>query len=267
MYHALFPDNDTSAIDAEDLPYAVSVSDFTQQIDSLAERNVGLFDAGKWPDVVLTFDDGHASNLHLAAPLLAERNLSAYFFVTSEFIERRRGFMSRDELRELSQIPGMCIGSHGATHQFFNDMDVDQSINELVQSRQLLEKVCDSACVSISFPGGRYNLQTLEQLPTAGYTQWFGSEIGLISNDRLASARSGESSVADRWALVAQNGQTPLERVAIKRNIQLQEFHRIIDQQAGYFRRKRLNNKLKHVARKIIGNRLYHGLYKSISAR
>ena len=272
MYHALFPDNDTSAIDAEDLPYAVSVSDFTRQLDLLAERRVGLFnveegDGRRLPEVVITFDDGHASNLHLAAPLLKERNLAAYFFVTSEFIGQRSGFMSRDELRELSHIPGMCIGSHGATHRFFDDLNAEQSMDELTQSRQMLEEVCDSACVSISFPGGRYNLQTLGQLAGAGYTQWFGSDIGLVSAEQLAGSGSNEGRLQDRWALVAQTGQTPLARVAIKRNSQLDEFHRIIAQQTGYFRRKRLNNKLKLVARKIIGNRLYHGLYKSISAR
>lgn len=292
MYHSIFPDNDYSAIDAEDLPYAVSVSDFTRQLDLLTEKNVALFSEGKSPEVVISFDDGHASNLHLAAPLLLERGLPAYFFITSNFIGKRKHFMTADELTELSQIPGMCIGSHGMTHRFFDDMSNEESEVELLESRQALEALCGSACRSISFPGGRYLPQTLTQLTAAGYTQWFDSEIGLIDVDKLMDASmdlhtvhnaadvttpdeslsqqqsaDGNPERKDRWSLIRQCDLTPLQRVAVRRNTQIEEFSLIINQESAYFRRKHLISKIKHSARRILGNRLYHGLYKSIAAR
>ncbi len=294
MYHGIFPDNDTSTIDAEDLPYALSVSNFTRQLDLLAQRRVGLYDAGETPQVVITFDDGHASSLELAAPLLLERQLSAYFFITSDFIGQRPGFMTADELSELSRLPGMCIGSHGRTHRFFDDLSVQDSLLELTSSKRALEAICGARCDSISFPGGRFSAQTLDQMVQAGYTQWFGSEIGLVSAERLLSADraekcgpsqllageievanveqgrtqdSGNLSLEDRWLLAAQYGDKPLERVAIRRNAQIEEFRRIIDQEKAYFRQKRRNSQVKQLLRSAIGNRLYHGLYKSISAR
>lgn len=280
MYHGIFPDHDLSSIDAEDHPYAVSVSDFTRQLDLLVECKVGLYSSGSIPDVVITFDDGHASNLQLAAPLLLERNLPAYFFVTSDFIERRKHFLSGAELFELSQLPGLCIGSHGKTHRFFNDMSSEDSEKELVKSRQTLERLCGSACRSISFPGGRFSLQTLNQLSSAGYTQWFGSEVDVIGPERLRhdppsvnglstlhDAQSTDDLFPDRWSLLSQRGAQPLGRVAIRNNTQLVEFRRIIGQEPAYFRRKRLNSQVKRFARRVIGNRLYHGLYKSIAER
>ncbi len=277
MYHDIFPDNDTSTVDAEDLPYALSVSDFTRQLDVLAERPVGLYNDGSFPEIVITFDDGHISNLKLAAPLLQERNLSAYFFITTGFIDSRQHFMSSSELAELSNLPGMCIGSHGVTHHFFDDMSADESINELKNSRTFLENVSQSACTSISFPGGRYSKDTLGQLKGAGYTQWFGSEIGTVKAEQLHSANSNtapqqrrlseENHYENRWKLVSQCENTPLERVAIRQNTQIDEFHRIINADKSYFQKKRLNSQAKHFARRLIGNRLYHGLYKSLSAR
>lgn len=296
MYHGIFPDHDFSAIDSDDLPYALSVSDFTQQLDLLAERRVGLYAGHAAPEVVITFDDGHASALELAAPLLLERQLSAYFFITSDFIDQRRGFMSADELAALSRLPGMCIGSHGRTHRFFDDLSIEESLGELISSKSALEVICGARCDSISFPGGRFTQQTISQLAGAGYTQWFGSEIGLVSSDRMqgtdssssetssleagrlggyeeAEARSkpysGSDSGAleDRWQLTAQCDNQPLERVAIRRNTQLSEFRRIIGQETGYFRQKRRNSQVKHLIRNVIGNRLYHGLYKSFVAR
>ena len=293
MYHSVFPDNDTRTIDAEDLPYALSISDFTHQLDLLAEQDVGLFADGGAPQVVISFDDGHASNLQIAAPLLQERNLSAYFFITSQFVGHRAHFLSSDELQELSRIPGMCIGSHGMTHRFFDDMSAEESARELAGSRKALQAICGSACRSISFPGGRFSASTLKQLRTAGYTQWFGSEIGLVDQGAVqyefaaqprfldkkeservakaplmpAAAMALDQPLADRWQLGSQRDLQPLERVAIRRNTQLGEFRRIISQDSDWFRRKLVTSQVKQLARRVLGNRLYHGLYKSLSAR
>ena len=119
MYHALFRGSDTSAIDQEDLPYAVSEADFCAQLDLLATRQVGVYSPGEAPEVVITFDDGHQSNLEIAATQLQARGLSAYFFITSGFIGRRAHFLSAAELHALAAVPGMVIGSHGVTHRFF----------------------------------------------------------------------------------------------------------------------------------------------------
>ncbi|MFK8081561.1 MAG: polysaccharide deacetylase family protein [Granulosicoccus sp.] len=292
MYHGVFPDNDKSTIDAEDHPYAVSLSNFTHQLDLLAEHNVGLYGNGQVPDVVISFDDGHASNLSLAAPLLLERNLAAYFFITTNFIDRRLNFLSSDELAELSRLPGFCVGSHGMTHRFFDDMSVEESNKELTESRQRLESICGSACRSISFPGGRFGVQTHKQLVNVGYKQWFGSQTGLISPGRLTNEASCDGAVQvvsdrksasvrerhdkrstefsdlpDRWSLMSQCDAAPLDRVAIRHNTQMPEFRRITSQEPAYFRRKRLNSQAKRIARRVIGNRLYHGLYRSLAVR
>jgi len=41
----------------------------------------------------LTFDDGHISNLELAAPMLAARGLTARFFITVGWTGKRPGYM------------------------------------------------------------------------------------------------------------------------------------------------------------------------------
>jgi len=292
MYHAVFPDNDNSSVDSEDLPYAVSLSDFRRQLDLLAEHKVDLYGAGKNPDIVITFDDGHASGLHLVAAELCQRGLCAYFFITGAFIDQRRYFMSGDELAELSRLPGMCIGSHGMTHRFFDDMSAEESVQELLASQGMIESLCGSACYSMSFPGGRTLPETIEQLVKAGYKQWFGSQIGLVDatqwhdqsvSDKVVWPRcehqdDGASKIQrldasynqryeDRWSLSAQPGRRPLPRVAIRRTTALSEFRKIINQDPGYFRRKQLNSQLKHFTRRVLGNRLYHGLYKSLATR
>lgn len=267
MYHALFEDGASASIDEEDRPYAVSRSDFTRQLDELAQKKVGLFDSNgsEFPELVISFDDGHESNLSMAAQLLAERGLAAYFFVTSDFIDQRAGFMSSSELAELSNKPGMCVGSHGVSHRFFDDLSASEARAELEQSRDKLADITGTACYSMSFPGGRFNRQTIDLLRETGFRQWFGSVVSIVGHSVFDQSLPAQAD--DRWSLAQQQADQPINRVAIRIGTQLEEFRKIINQDAAYFRRKKQTSQLKSAAQRILGNRLYHGLYQSVSRR
>lgn len=266
MYHSLYENDDTSAIDAEDLPYAVSKENFIQQLDRLARVRTGLFVAGDLADVVITFDDGHQSNLDIAVPLLVERGLSAYFFITSGFVDSRPGFLSSEGVATLAKVSGMMVGSHGVTHQFFNDLSPTVAHQELIESKAFLENITKHPCESMSFPGGRYNKETLELLRTAGYTQWFGSDVGIVNASKSFNSNS-DTAATQEVQLSPMSGIQPLERVAIRRTTQLDEFDRMITPDRGYFRSHMRRSQAKKILQKTLGNRLYYGLYKSVSAR
>ena len=268
MYHSLYEGNDTSNIDDEDLPYAVSKEDFIQQIDQIAELSSGIY-SNERPEagtIIITFDDGHKSNLDIAAPLLLERNLSAYFFITSGFIDSRPGFMSSYDVQALSAIPGMVVGSHGVTHKFFNDLSPEEAQSELSESKLMLEKVTKHPCESMSFPGGRYNQRVLGFLKDSGYTQWFGSDVGIVDVTKRFGGEKGAVANPD-GLLLPMNGVQPLSRVAIRRTTQLDEFGRMINSDPSYFRSQIWRSNAKKVLQKTLGNRFYYGLYKSVSAR
>ncbi len=266
MYHALYRGSDTSAIDSEDMPYAVSEDQFAAQLDRIAERGAGTFCSADTPNIVITFDDGHRSNLDIAAPLLVERGLPAYFFVTSGFIDQRAGFMSSAELRKLSTEPGMIIGSHGVSHQFFADMSHEQAASELLDSRRFVEDATGSPCQSMSFPGGRYQRNTLELMRQSGYLQWFGSDTGMIDASQCFTHETSKTA-AEASSLLTMASTLPLSRTAIRHQTQLAEFDRMIAPDVTYYRQLRRRSQAKKLLQRTLGNRLYHGLYKSISAR
>jgi len=249
MYHGLYHGEDTSRIDKEDLPYAVSSSNFAKQLDALHGKSVGLVgnQSDVLPDIVITFDDGHVSNFDIAMPLLAERGLNAYFFITSDFIENRPHFCSAEQLKRMADA-GAEIGSHGKTHLFFDDLSDADAECELRQSLEQLSDQCGRPVKSISYPGGRYNSRTLELSRTVGYAQLFGSGIGLVGQKDVRAA-------------------APMNRVAIRRNTSLDEFTRIINSDPTYYSIAKSKHVVKSLVKRTLGNRLYHGLYKSISAR
>lgn len=266
MYHSLYTGNDTSNIDDEDLPYAVSKDSFTRQLDLIAQKPSGIYNNSTLDKVVITFDDGHESNLHMAVPLLLERGLSAYFFITSGFVDSRPGFMSSPEVLELSNTAGMIVGSHGVTHRFFNDMTPDEALNELKESKALLETLTNHPCESMSFPGGRYNKSVLNQMKSAGYTQWFGSDVGMVDvSKQLENAVPKGDGYHKN--LVPMSGSKPLNRVAIRRTTDINEFERMISPDPAYYRSQIRRSQAKKIIQRTLGNRLYYGLYKSVSAR
>lgn len=76
---------------------AISPADFEKVLDLFDDgwEFVSLED-GVAPStrrkVAVTFDDGYADNLYVAAPLLSERSIPATFFIASGFVERQTLF-------------------------------------------------------------------------------------------------------------------------------------------------------------------------------
>ncbi len=249
MYHGLFDgDVDQHRIDAEDLPYGVSVSDFARHLTLIGEKSHGLIEEGKTiPDVVITFDDGHISNYDHAMSLLTDHNMKAQFFVTTAFIGERAHFCDWHHLREMADA-GMVIGAHGHTHRFFEDLAPTDADNEFRQSKDLLSQALGREVDSMSFPGGRYSKCNLKQARDAGYRQIFGSVFGKI-----------QASGAD--------DPMPIRRIPVRISTTEQQFLHIINENRAMFFKAQATGNAKNILKKTLGNKLYHGLYKSLAGR
>lgn len=128
------------------------------------------------PEVMISFDDGEASDATVALPILARLGLRAVFFVTSGFVGRR-GSLSMAQVRELSDA-GMLIGSHGASHAFLSSLPEPELRQELRSSRAFLEDCTGRPVRLMALPGGRGGERELACALELGYTHCFGSTPG-----------------------------------------------------------------------------------------
>ena len=126
----------------------------------------------------ITFDDGFRDNLTVALPLLEKYQLPITLFVIAGFLGRE-GFLSPDELRELSKHPLVTIGAHGLWHRHFTRLTTDEARLELVESRRLLSAMIGSRVDLMAWPFGECN-ERLEQLSKecgyrASWSVWKGA--------------------------------------------------------------------------------------------
>jgi peptidoglycan/xylan/chitin deacetylase (PgdA/CDA1 family) len=118
----------------------------------------------------ITFDDGYADNLYLAAPLLIERNIPFAVFVTPRFIiEKTKYFLSKPELKELSLLPGVTIGAHGNTHCNLTKCNDKELFSELTYSRSYLEDLLGKTISSMAYPFGAANKRVKDAVEECGY--------------------------------------------------------------------------------------------------
>lgn len=230
--------------------YAVSKEQFASQLDvvergefkgsnvseSLSALESGT--AGK-PIVCLTFDDGCASDLHVAAPLMRDKNFNATFYVTVDHLGKD-GYLTKTELRELSDL-GFEIGSHSLTHRHLNDLDAREISTELIDSKRALEEITGKPVDHFSCPGGRVDAVVTEVAMQAGYKSVATSQLG------INSARS------DLFAL---------KRVAIKREMSLKTFARVCSGKGQFLMKS--EDSLLLTGKRLLGNERYDRLRTNI---
>ncbi|MGH2884538.1 MAG: polysaccharide deacetylase family protein, partial [Solirubrobacteraceae bacterium] len=140
------------------------------------------------PEIRLSFDDGNACDIDVAVPMLAERGLSAAFFLVSERLGKA-GYVSANDICDMARA-GMTVGSHGATHRPWRNLAPAELAQELTTSRATLEDHAGVPVASAACPFGAYDRRVLRAVRQAGYERLFTSDGGLASPDEWLQPRT-----------------------------------------------------------------------------
>ncbi|MCD4534496.1 polysaccharide deacetylase family protein [Nocardioides sp. cx-169] len=170
------------------------VAAFRRHLDELAawgavvlplDDAVDRLRAGRLPEraVALTFDDGYASVVETAWPLLRERGLPATLFAVSDYLPGERRFawdLGRPEHEGHRRVTaaalvaaaedGLDVGSHTVSHPWLPRLSPREQRRELVDSKDALEQLLGRRVTSVAYPTGGWDPVVRRAAGEAGYT-------------------------------------------------------------------------------------------------
>lgn len=138
-----------------------SIRDFENLIDKLRRTKTFItidqlcseLDAGTVPKdkIVITFDDVPADVYHNAIPILRQYGTPYTLYVATGLIGQS-GYLSKEQIEELSKDPLCTIGSHTATHCKLKQ--TPNIVEELSASKTELERITGKAIRHFAYPYG-----------------------------------------------------------------------------------------------------------------
>lgn len=117
-------------------------------------------------ELQISFDDASRQDIKIAE-IIAKYNLQKYtIFYVNSFCQ-----LSWDKIIWLYDM-GFTIGGHTTSHpEDIKLLSKDNQYLEISENKELLERIIDDKITSFSYPKGRYNETTIEQVKKAGFKE------------------------------------------------------------------------------------------------
>ena len=199
MYHSVGLEQNSTTVDGDTLGiYSMTLAQFTAQIDAIqgVARSTGMsfvpFGSVLRDTISITFDDGYTDALTVIAPILCTRQIPFHIFVSAARMNGSdRKYLSPAQVVELSNMPGVSIGAHGATHRSLTSLSSSELAAELQASKVDLDAVLQKPVNTMSYPYGHVDESVRKAAHDAGFTFAATSKWGFneASSDPLLQRR------------------------------------------------------------------------------
>jgi peptidoglycan/xylan/chitin deacetylase (PgdA/CDA1 family) len=209
LYHSI-----SERVSSKFSPWAVSPNHFAEHMAYLNDQGytpvtVSQFAAeliareNRLPErpVVITFDDGLDDFYTNALPILKNYSFFGTLYIVTGFVGRTsrwlekegeggRQMLSWDKIREID-ASGIECGAHSHTHPELDTLSLATAREEIVLSKNILEKHLSKKVKSFAYPHGYHNNALRQLLMAVGYTSGCAVKHAMssLADDRFALAR------------------------------------------------------------------------------
>jgi len=115
--------------------------------------------------IVFTFDDFSRDACAKTADILKSLSVKGVFFVNTGVI---RGGDDQDLIRELAKHHE--VGSHSHSHLDLTRLPLNEVLQDLLKSREILHELTGREVKSFAYPYGRYNNDVISTVRKTGFT-------------------------------------------------------------------------------------------------
>ena len=134
----------------------------------------------EYGQIEICFDDAFLG-LYENIGFLKQQNIPIHLFVISSYLEREN-YINEKQLLELSKLDIIKISSHTHTHKILNQLDENELLRELKESKEILEDLLNAPVDSICYPEGKFDKKTIHIAKKVGYKKQYSSLPGFFAD-------------------------------------------------------------------------------------
>ncbi|MBU1887882.1 MAG: polysaccharide deacetylase family protein [Candidatus Omnitrophica bacterium] len=172
MYHRIDDESKVSSL-------SVCPENFHRQIEFLKTHSYSVVKLEELPDlmkkkklprrtIAITLDDGYENNYTCAYPVFKEFGIPATIFISPALVGTE-GYLTWDQIVEMSESGVISIGSHAMTHAWLPDLPEQKLDIEIFDSKRAIEGHLRKKIHSFSYPLGGFNSHVRDKVIKAGY--------------------------------------------------------------------------------------------------
>lgn len=152
-----------------------SVGEFRSIIDKL--KNDGytfitlndLYNRHNNRIAIVTFDDCYEDVYYNAYPYLKDQNIPFVMYISNCYIDKK-GFISKDQLIEMSKDSLVTVGYHTFSHPQL--LDVEKLGKEIIEQKHEIERIIDKPLIHFAYPYGKFyatGFRAINEVKKNGY--------------------------------------------------------------------------------------------------
>lgn len=127
--------------------------------------------------VILTFDDGYIDFFYNAYPILRKYGFSATVFIPTGLMGRG-AYLTWSQIKEMSSSGFILFGSHSVHHYSLISLSKEIMINEITESKRVLQEQLGIPINFMAYPYGSTNSQVISEVIKAGFIGAVGTWPG-----------------------------------------------------------------------------------------
>jgi len=151
----------------------ISFSKFDKIINTNIDKNY----------ILLTIDDAFESFYLNAWPILKNKNIPFILFVSTREIGKN-GYMTWDQIRELTKSGLVTVGNHSHSHEYLIDLNDEEIKSDLKTSIKIFKKKLGYGPTIFSYPFGEYSTSFKKIIANLNFKYAFGQHSGVIDSTK-----------------------------------------------------------------------------------